>query len=70
MKITEEQYAGLMRQFRRVGLFYCRQCKTFFELSASRSGLSSCPSCGAPEGEVLSVKVFAHDDNDLDDDFD
>lgn len=70
MRITEQQYAELMRQFRPVGLFYCRRCKTYFALSASRSGLSACPTCGASEREVLSVKVFAHDDNDLDDDFD
>ena len=70
MKITERQYAELMRQFRPIGLFHCRRCKTYFELSASRPGLSACPTCGAPEGQVLSVKAFAHDDNDLDDDFD
>ena len=70
MKITERQYAELMLQFRHIGLFYCQECKTYFELSASRSGLSACPTCGVSEGRVISVKVFVHDDNDLDDDFD
>ncbi|PWM26491.1 MAG: hypothetical protein DBX44_00500 [Oscillospiraceae bacterium] len=69
MRISEQEEEALQRQMRRIGLFYCTACKRYFRLEATRSGLAACPGCGAPEEKVFSVRVGAHDDNDLDDDY-
>ncbi|MBC8576165.1 hypothetical protein [Yanshouia hominis] len=69
MRISEEEARALEGRMRRIGLFRCTACESYFLLSASRSGLFACPCCGAGEEKVLSVKIGPHDDNDLDDDF-
>ena len=69
MRISEEEARALESRMRRIGLFRCTACESYFLLSASRSGLFACPCCGAEEEKVLSVKIGLHDDNDLDDDF-
>jgi len=69
VRISEEEARALEGRMRRIGLFRCTACESYFLLSASRSGLFTCPCCGAGEEKVLSVKIGPHDDNDLDDDF-
>ena len=60
MRISEEEARALESRMRRIGLFRCTACGSYFLLIASGSGLSACPCCGAEEEKVLSVKIGLH----------